>query len=193
MDKVKAALTVLTIVIIIGPLAGVTLAYRNNLAGLVYTPQVKSLVKGVSSSSSLTNGTQASPLAQSIRSISNFTLPRSKGHPQYNPTTGAFSDSFNFTNPLTTQISIDNLTAEVVSENNVPLGNVTIQPINIAPSGSAIINATGNLSPSAISQLKSQYVKGTLKISLENITMDIGGITVHLNKINNIGSIPTTG
>ena len=51
MDKVKIALTILSIAIVIGPLAGAAYVYRDNLLGLVVPPQVKSLVSGDSSGS----------------------------------------------------------------------------------------------------------------------------------------------
>jgi preprotein translocase subunit SecD len=120
-------------------------------------------------------------------------LPQAVGQPQYNPATGAFSYPFNFTNPLSTQLSISQLSAEVVSGNNVTLGNVSINPINIAPGASAIINATGTLSQNEVNQLEAQYQSGSLNVSLENVNVDVGGISVHINQISNIGSIPNIG
>ena len=52
MDKVKIALTMLSILIVIGPLAGVAYVYRDNLLGLVVPPQIKSLVSGGDSTGS---------------------------------------------------------------------------------------------------------------------------------------------
>jgi hypothetical protein len=115
------------------------------------------------------------------------------GQPQYDSATGAFSYPFNFTNPLTSQISINQFSAEVVGENNALLGNVSIQPINIAAGASGIINATGTLSQSAINQLEAEYQSGNLNISLENVNVNVGGVNVHINQINNIGTLFTSG
>jgi len=47
MDKVKTALTLVSIAIIVGPIAGAVFLYRDNLLGLVVPPQVKSLLKAI--------------------------------------------------------------------------------------------------------------------------------------------------
>lgn len=41
MDKVKIALTILSIAIVIGPLVGVAYVYRDNLLGLVVPPKLR--------------------------------------------------------------------------------------------------------------------------------------------------------
>ena len=176
MDKVKIALTVLSIVIIVGPIAGVVFAYRDNLLGLVVPPQVKSLMSGNST------GSQFQP-------------PTPVGEPQYNPETGAFTLSFNFTNPLTNQVSIDKLSAEVTSEDGVSLGNISIsQPIQITPGETSTINVSGNLNQQAISQLEAQNpgVNG-INVSLENLNVDVAGITVHMDQVNNVGQLQLSG
>jgi hypothetical protein len=84
------------------------------------------------------------------------------------------------------------MSAEVVGGNNVPLGNLSVQPTTIAPGANAIIDVTGNLSKSAVSQLAAQNSGATkLNISLENVNVDAGGVKVHINQISNFGSIPT--
>jgi hypothetical protein len=183
LNKVKIALTLLSIGIIVGPLAGIMYVYRDNLVGLVFPPQVQSLLSGGGSS-----GSQGSQLSQDL---SDFKLSQSGEQLQYNPSTGVISYPFNFTNPLNTPISFDQMSAEVVSGNNVSLGTLSIQPTTIAPGANEIINATGNLSQSAISQLAQNSGATNLNIGLENVNVDVGGVKVHINQINNFGSIPT--
>jgi hypothetical protein len=186
LDKVKIALTILSIAIVVAPIAGLAYVYRNNPIGIVLPPQFQDLLGGGGS-----NGSQSS--SQLSQSISHFQMPQAIGQPQYDSATGAFSYPFNFTNPLTSQISINHFSAEVVGENNTPLGDVSIQPINIAPGASGIINATGTLSQSAINQLEAEYQSGNLNISLENVTVNFGGINIQIPQINNIGSLVTGG
>jgi hypothetical protein len=177
MDKVKIALTVLSILIIMGPLVGVAYVYRNNLLGLVDPPQVKSLVNGGSSGSQ-------------------FQTPQLVGEPQYNAQTGAVTVSFNFTNPLTNNVSIDNLSAEVLSaESGVSLGNISLnQPVQIAPGETSIINVSGILNQNTISQLEAQNpgVNG-INISLANLNADVAGVNVHMNQVNNAGQLQLPG
>ena len=181
MNKVKFALTLLSIAIIVGPLAGLLFVYRDNVVGIILPPQVNSLLSGKGSAGS-----------QFSQDLSNLKLPQSGGQLQYNPDTGAISYPLNFTNPLTTQISFDQMSAEVVGGNNVTLGNVSIPATTIAPGENVIINATGDLSKSAVSQLAAQNSGApNLSISLENVNADVGGVEVHINQISNVGSIPT--
>jgi hypothetical protein len=182
MDKVKIALTILSMVIVIGPLAGLAYVYRDNLVGLVVPPQIKSLVGGVDSI-----GTQSQP---------QFQPPQLVGQPQYNAQTGAFTVSFNFTNPLTNAVSIDKLSAEVESaEGGVYLGNISInQPIQMTPGETSIINVSGILNQNAISQFEAQNpgVNG-INISLANLNADVAGINVHMNQVNNVGQLQLPG
>ena len=182
MDKVKIGLTVLSILIVIGPLAGAAFVYRDNLVGLVVPPQVKSLVSGGDST-----GSQSQP---------QFQPPQLVGQPQYNAQTGAFTVSFNFTNPLTNEVSIDKLSAEVQSEEGgASLGNISLsQPIQITPGETSIINVSGVLSQAAISQFEAQNpgVNG-INISLANLNVDVAGVNVHMDQVNNVGQLQLPG
>jgi len=182
LNKVRIALTVLSIAIIVGPLIGLLYVYRDNVVGLIVPPQVQSLLGGGGSS-----GSQESQLAQDLSDFS----PQSGGQLHYNPDTGVISYPFNFTNPLNTPISFNQMSAEVVGGNNVSLGTVSIQPITVAPGANAIIDVTGNLSQSTVSQLAQNSGATSLNVGLENVNVDVGGVKVHINQINNFGSIPT--
>jgi hypothetical protein len=98
--------------------------------------------------------------------------------------------------PLTNGISIDNLSAEITSADySVSLGNISLsQPINIASGETSIINISGILSPQAISQLEAQNpgVNG-INISLENLNVDVAGITVHMDQVNDVGQLQLPG
>ena len=183
MDKVKLALTILSIAIIIVPLALEVYTYKDNLEGLVLPPQIQNLMNG--SSNGASSGVQSSVSP----SLPNFQIPQPVGQPQYNPTTGALSYPFNFTNPLSTQLSFSQLSAQVATEDGTPIGNVSIpQAITIAPGANSIITAVGNLNPAMVNQLAAQYQSGTLNIALNNVNVVVGGINVHIDHID-AGSI----
>ena len=76
MDKVKIALTILSVAIVVGPLIGIAFVYRDNLLGLVVPPQIKSLINGGDSNGLTSVGSQ-------------FQMPTLVGDPQYNAQTGA--------------------------------------------------------------------------------------------------------
>jgi len=195
MEKVKFALTILSIAIIVVPLVVEVYAYINNPLSLVIPPQIQNLLSGQNHSNSGSNGIQLPNNSQSSsksQSLPNFQTPQLAGPPQYNSATGAFSVPFNVTNPLTSQLSIQNFSAEVVGQNDVPLGNVSITPVNLAAGESTIITATGNLNPSSVNQLVSEYQSGNLNVSLENINLNMAGVTVHIDQISDIGQILTS-
>ena len=175
MEKLKIALTLLSIAIVIGPLAGMALIYRDNLAGLVVPPEIINIANG-----QIENVT-----------ASNFVSPSLAGEPQYNPDTGALNVAFNFTNPLTNQISVDQFSADIKSkDNNALLGNISlVEPINIAPGENGIIDVAGNLSPELINQIQTQYQdNGKVNIIIENINAEVAGVQIHLESFD-VGSI----
>jgi hypothetical protein len=179
MEKIKIALTILSIAIVIGPLVGVALIYRENLAGLVLPPEIKNAANGQ------VGGVAASDLV----------APSLASPPQYNPNTGALTVAFNFTNPLTNPISVEQFSADIKSkDNNLPLGNITLtQPISIGPGGTGIIDVAGNLSPELINQIKAQYQdSGNVNVIIENVNALVGGVHFHVDSLD-LGQIQLPG
>jgi hypothetical protein len=180
MDKVKIALTILSIAIVVGPLAGMLIIYRDNLAGLVLPPEIENATNG-----------QVGNLA-----VSNFVAPTLASEPQYNPDTGAFNVDFNFTNPLSNQISVEQFSADLKSrDTNIDLGNIVLnQPIDIAPGENGIIDVGGILNQDTINQIKAQYEDtGYINVVLENVNAQVAGVSFHLDQLDlgslDIGSI----
>jgi len=175
MEKVKIALIILSIAIVIGPLAGMALIYRDNLAGMVLPPEISNMANG-----QIGNVT-----------ASNFVAPTLASEPQYNPNTGALSVSLSFTNPLSNQISVEQFSADIKSkDNNIPLGNISLaDPINIAPGENGIIDVAGNLSPELINQIQTKYQdNGRVNVVIENIDAVVAGVHFHLGSFD-VGSI----
>lgn len=188
MDKVRLALTALSMLLILAPIAVEVYAYRDNILGLVLPPALESVVNG-----DLGSGAQTSTAA--TQAINNFQIPQPQtGQLKYNPATGAFSYPFNFTNPLNTDLTFNQLSAEVTTEDGQPLGNISIpQPVNVEPGENAVVDAQGFLSQNAINQIVGNYTSGnlgTLNIALRNVDVNVGGVTVYINHID-AGSIPT--
>ena len=176
MDKVRIALTVLSIAIIVGPIAGVVFIYRDNLLGLVVPPEVNGLVNG--------NFTE-----------SQFQPPMPVGEPQYNPETRTFTFSFKFTNPLQNEISINELSAEVKCKtHNVFLGNVSLDgPLKIGPGESAVINASGSWTQEALNHFKAQHSgpeDNDINVAFENLNIDLAGIKVQMDEVADAGWVP---
>lgn len=186
MNTVKIALTLLTIAIIVGPLVYVVFIYRDNLVGLVLPPQFANL--GQNLGQNMSNGNSSgNPLSSLNITGSNFQMPKLVSNPQYNPDTGEFSLSVNVTNPLTNELSIDQLSVQIQSkDNNTLVGNISIpQPINIQPGESSIINVTGIMPQDMFNQISGQNT-GNIDVNniiLKNLDVDVGGVKIHIDEI----------
>jgi hypothetical protein len=183
MNTVKIALTLLTIAITVGPLVYVVFIYRDNLVGLVLPPQFANL--GQNLGQSMSNGNLSS--SQFNITGSDFQMPQLVSAPQYNPDTGEFSLSLNVTNPLTNELSIDQLSVQIQSkDNNALVGNISIpQPINIQPGESSIINVTGIMPQDMFNQISGQNT-GNIDVNniiLKNLNVVVGGIKIHFDEI----------
>jgi hypothetical protein len=183
MNTVKIALTLLTIAITVGPLVYVVFIYRDNLVGLVLPPQFANL--GQNLGQNMSNGNLSS--SQFNITGSDFQMPQLVSAPQYNPDTGEFSLSLNVTNPLTNELSIDQLSVQIQSkDNNALVGNISIpQPINIQPGESSIINVTGIMPQDMFNQISGQNT-GNIDVNniiLKNLNVVVGGIKIHLDEI----------
>lgn len=186
MNKVKFALTLLTVALIAGPILGVVLIYRDNLVGLVLPPDNQATPGLTDSNLSNLNLTALESL-QPIQPLSD---------PTYNQTTGTFSYPLNFTNPLSQTISIDHLSVDVMDvDNNATIGTISIpDPIQVNPGDSAVLNITGNINQQVLNQFETQYGSGNnVNIALENLNVTVGGISLHLDQIPDVGTIQIPG
>jgi hypothetical protein len=176
MEKTKLALTLVSVLIILVPIAGAVYLYSNNLLGLIVPPQINNLLQ---------NNQQPE-----------FKPPQPTGTPQYNPQTGTFILSFAVTNPFDAPITISSLTGQVKAQDyNVILGNVSLmQPVNLAPKQTQTVTAMGTIDPAAANQIKAQNPNAdSVEVSLENVSVTAGGVTVRIGDVPNVGVIPLGG
>ncbi len=185
MNKLKIALTLLTVAIVVGPFAYVAIAYRDNLIGLILPPQFSNLAKSMGQDS---EQNPSSPSSNPINITgSNFQVPELVGTPQYDPVTGDFSLAINATNPLPNEISVEQLSVEIQSKDGSGLvGNISIpQQINIQPGESSIINVEGFIPQELYNQINAQNT-GNIDINnivLKNLDVTVGGVKVHLDQV----------
>jgi hypothetical protein len=173
MDKIQLALKVLSIVILAGPLLGVVYVYRDDLSGLVFTPEIRNLSSGDFSSSQ-------------------FQRPVPAGEPQYDPATGQYTFSFRFTNPLENEISVDQISADVYcKDHNVALGSVSIeQPMTIAPGETVIINACGTWTQQALQHFEVDHngpEDDDINVFFKDLNVDLAGIKIHMGELPDAG------
>jgi hypothetical protein len=178
MNKVKMLLTLLTIAIIVLPIAIEVLLYKDNLLGLIVPPEIAGATTSGNTNNSILNP--------------EFTLPQPVGEPQYNPESKTASFTFNFTNPLNTTITVDKLEAGIVShDDGVFLGNVSIrEPLTLAPGQTSNITILSAFSNEAIEYFKTQSKgQNSTNIDVTNLNAELAGVKVHVDR-QNIGNIP---
>lgn len=190
MNKVKVCLTIVTIAIMVSPFVVELVMYRDNLAGLIIPPELMSMMNMGGGDGGDGGGSSVADNSSFINS--DFQMPQQVGEPQYDPATKTVSFTFNFTDPLNSPLTINTLQAGIYShDDGVFLGNITIpESINLVPGQTVDITALGILSDDAINYFKAHAQSGEpINIDLTNINIDVGGITVQLDR-QNIGEIP---
>jgi hypothetical protein len=167
MNKVKVALTFISIIIVAVPLTGIIYLHRHNLFGLVVPPEVNGLIDG--------------SFAQT-----QFEYPMPVGEPNYDPETKTVKFSFSFTNPLRNDISIREMSGVIkCKEHGIILGDVSLEePIQIPSGGTSIIHAFGTWTEQAFDHFET-YHSGSedryINVSFDNLTVDIAGIKVQVD------------
>jgi hypothetical protein len=176
MDRIKLALTLLTVAIAVGPLAAVTCMHSENLMGMAIPPEVERLMSGNVDSSA-------------------FSAPMPVGRPTYDPQTGEYSFSFSFTNPLQNEIEVESLSATVVcKDHGVVLGDVSVDgPLTIQPGQTAVICASGTWTQQALDHFKT-YHSGPedddINVCFKNLNVEMAKIHVHLDELPDAGWVP---
>jgi hypothetical protein len=173
LEKVKIAITALTIVIMIGPLLCMVFIYRDNLIGLVLPPQFG----GSTSNEEFFN-------LENLASIGSDIKPPELVGSQYFSENGSFALAFNFTNPIAEEISVDSFTAGVYSKDGTFLGNVLLgSPLSIGPNESGLIDIAGSWSQEALDYFKSHSNSDTIDVTFKNINVAVAGLEFQLDEL----------
>ncbi|MGD6808619.1 MAG: hypothetical protein ACQCN3_02865 [Candidatus Bathyarchaeia archaeon] len=185
MKKVKILLTLLSVIIMVAPITAEVLIYQNDLVGLVIPPEIANLLKGDNTNNNIgtvTGDTSNTP----------FEPPMLSGEPQYFPENNTVKFTYNFTNPLNTEINITTLQAEVVChDHGFPLGNVGIDPATLEPGQTIDITAFGVLSDEALEHIATQHAgQSSLNADFKNLDIEMAGVTIQMDLQQYVGNIP---
>ena len=185
MKKVKILLTILTILIAVVPITAEVLIYRDNLTGLVIPPEISNLMNGGNIAANM--GTVTGDIANTP-----FEPPMLSGEPQYFPENNTVKFTYNFTNPLETEITITTLQAQVVChDHDFLLGEVGIDPSTLAPGQTIDITAFGVISDEALEHIVTQHAGQTsINADFKNLEVEMGGVTIQMDLQQYVGNIP---
>ena len=170
MDKVRLILTLVTIAIVVIPIVGMLLAYQGNLIGLFVTPEMSQIADDfLDGGDSDGNGLE---------------LPQIVGEPEYDEATGTFSVSFEYTNTLPFDMSVNSLTGNIeCEEHHFTLGVANLsQPVSIDQGETEMLTVVGSWTDDALGHFENfhgdeQYVA----VILADFTVDISGIQLELD------------
>jgi hypothetical protein len=181
MRKVKILLTLLSIIIAVAPITAEILIYQDNLLGLIIPPEITDLMNGGSI------GTVSGEIGNTP-----FEPPMLSGEPQYFPENNTVKFTYNFTNPLNTEITINTLQANVVChDHGFPLGDVSIDPATLKPGQTIDITAFGVLSDAALEHIATQHAgQSSINADFKNLNVEMGGVTIQMDLQQYVGSIP---
>ncbi len=166
----------LSVAIVVVPLAVQFLAYKDNLLGLIFPPELANL---------------ANPSSSDNPVNTQFKMPELVGVEYYRETRTA-NFTFSFTNPLKTEIGVEAFEAGVrCHDHGILLGDASIgDGLTLAPGETVDIVAMGQLSPEAVNHFLTQHAnEDDVNIDFVNLNVEIGGIKIQVDE-QNIGWIP---
>jgi hypothetical protein len=194
MDKVRLLLVLFTIGTAVGPLAGVVVVYRNNLLGLVVPPEI-----GNGSFSNLVTGNAPNGSPGEGPNAANGSLGQGPfGLPQYvsmqsDPTSRSYSMTFNFTNPLNFDLTLNSMSANVEdAQDGFPLGPVSLSsPVHLVAGETSLITVNGTWTEDAANHLATVHAGAkTFDVDLVGLHVDMGGVNLQLNDRMTIPNVP---
>jgi hypothetical protein len=168
MDKIRLLLTVITIAIIAVPLVGILLANQGNLLGLIIPPEVNDIIDTLSSGGN-SNGPMLEPA----------------GEPQYNEAARTVTMTFDFTNPLPFDVTINSMSGGVeCAAHGFPLGNVSLdKPVSIAKGETKQLTLLGTWTEDAITHFRTEHAgEKMVDANLVNFIVDVKGIQVEMDQ-----------
>ncbi len=174
MQMLGLVLILINIGAIAAPVAGAAIMYRDNLSALVVPPEMNQLI----------DETEAVGSQIQLPQFVNYT---------YDQVAKTVTVIFNFTNPFNLNVTINSLAADVVcNEHGVTLGRAGISnPVELNKNVTVFITTFFVWTADAENHFLTEHMgESSIGISLENIVVDISGITVETPSSYNIGNIP---
>src|SRR3989339_89920 len=209
MDKVRLALVLITIAITVGPILGIVLVYRDNLAGLFIPPEINQLMKGLQGNTeNPVQPDQTSDINDFLDSwLSNGTIPNDvsdiMSEPpdiQYDPVTRTFTASFQMKNPAPVDMTLNSINGTVeCDEHKFPMGPVALKnSANLKAGETATVIIIGQWTEDAINHLEAKHseeqnVRASLVGAVVSYTSFGMSGTYAFPEPVGLGEIPLTG
>jgi hypothetical protein len=168
MDKMRLLLSLVTIAIIVGPIAGILIMYQNNLLGLFIPPEVNEIADKLNSIGP--DGFELEPV----------------GSPQYDEASRTMTLTFQFKNTSPFDISFNSISGNVecAVHNSFHLGTVTLdEPVSIGVGETKTITVLITWTEAAISHFQTAHAgEETVVVNLVGFTVDVKGIQFQMDQ-----------
>lgn len=159
-------LALVSVCIVLVPIAAALGIYSNNMAGLIIPSNVNKLVKAPQNSQGFL------PMPQFVGA-------------QYNTTSQTLSLILNITNTFWSPLTINALSGELSdNQTGYSLGYLSLSnPVNVEPNETALITLTATFNQGAANDVVSAYAGNqSLNVDLSNVSITIDGLTLQMNQ-----------
>jgi len=176
LNKVKLILTAITIAINVIPIVGILVMYQDNLPGLVVPPEIVDMLTDV---------------ANSEDPVGDITFVGS----QYDAATRTVTLTFDVTNPLAYDLTVDSLSADVRCEaHGFPMGQLAIAaPVSLRAGESSRVEVVGTWTEEAVEHIQTEHAGAhSIGIELVNASITVNGATVQTDELLKIPDFPVT-
>jgi hypothetical protein len=179
MDKVRLALSLVTIAIIVVPIVGVLIAYQNNLLGLVIPPEVNEIADNLTHGSSSGSGN-----GQEVPTQINTT---------YNAASRTVTLTFQYKNPFGFDVTINSMSGNIICDtDDFPLGTAHLdKPVSLSAGETATITVLGTWTEVAINHFQTAHPGAkTINADLVDLVVDAQGIKIQTNQRIQLPNVP---
>jgi len=171
MDKIRLLLTVITIVIVVIPIVGILLAYRDNLLGLFVPPMITEIAVDLLGG----DGDNAYGLEP----------PTIVGEPQYDEASHTFAVTFQYKNSFPVDITIKSLSGNIECDRDrFPLGNTSLsKPVSIDAGETGTLTVFGTWTEEAIDHFENEHEhEEFVDVVLVDFAVDFSGIQIQFDQ-----------
>jgi len=215
MQTLSVVLLLISIGCIVGPIGGAVIMYRDNLSGLVVTPQINSIINGNNNNSQDNSNNNNNYNGNNNNYNNNYdTSTNDNGNnnndnsggggglisptfvsAQINSQARTFTVTVNVTNNFSYDLTLNSINATVESsQDNYQLGTISSNtPVTILVGQTSLVTVSGTWTQDAENYINNNFAGATsINVNLANTTIDVNGIIVQQTQPINVGDVPLT-
>ncbi len=186
-------LVLISIGTILGPVGAAVIIYRDDLTQLVITPQIRDIINGnsnlIPNANQPNNGNSNNNDNSELDGLMNPVFVSAK----VDEATNTFSITFNLTNPLSYDLTLNSFSANVeITQNQYPAGIISLSnPVTVIAGQTSQFAVSGSWTQDAQNYIVTNYPGTTsFEMYLSNALINVNGITIQSPGPIELGIIP---